>query len=127
MLHTAELSVSVTTRRDKWSIAVRMRQVLKTLGLLLLLLVAQQGAVVHELSHLTGADHADLQAQMVGTADKACALCPAFAQVITPAFSHSLHFPLLVRLALEPVSEPRYAAIDAAVPRPRSRGPPSLS
>ena len=112
-------------RLGKWSIAIRMRQVLKTLGLLLLLLGAQQGAVVHELSHLTSANHVELQTD--GAADKACALCPAFALVITPAFSHSYHVPLLVRLALEPVSEPRYAAIDAAVPRPRSRGPPSLS
>lgn len=105
-----------------------MRQVFKTLGLLLLLMVAQQGAVVHELSHLSGADHAGLQLQEGdGTADKTCALCPAFAQVVTPAFSHSIHIPLLVRFALESVSEPRYAAVDAAVPRPRSRGPPSLS
>jgi len=104
-----------------------MRQVLKTLGLLLLLLVAQQGAVVHELSHLSGANHVELQVQTDEAADKTCALCPAFAQVVTPAFSHSFHLPLLVRLALEPVTEPRYAAIDAAVPRPRSRGPPSLS
>jgi hypothetical protein len=104
-----------------------MRQVFKILGLLLLLMVAQQGAVVHELSHVSGDNHVDLRAQPDGAADKTCALCPAFAQVVTPAFSHSFHIPLLVRFALEPVSEPRYAAIDAAVPRPRSRGPPSLS
>lgn len=127
MLHTDELSVSVANRLGKWSIAIRMRQLLKSLGLLLLLLVAQQGAVVHELSHLTGAHHVELQAQADGAADRTCALCPAFAQVITPAFSHSFHIPVLVRLALEPVSEPRHAAIDAAVPRPRSRGPPSSS
>jgi hypothetical protein len=54
-------------------------------------------------------------------------LCPEFAQVVTPAFSHSFHIPLLVRFALESVPEPRFAAVDAAVPRPRSRGPPSLS
>jgi hypothetical protein len=104
-----------------------MRQVFKTLGLLLLLMAAQQGAVVHELSHLSGANHIELQAQADGAADKTCPLCPAFAQAASPAFSHSFQIPLLVRLALEAVSEPRYAAIDAAVPRPRSRGPPSLS
>jgi hypothetical protein len=104
-----------------------MRQAFKALTLLLLMMVAQQGAVVHELSHVTGANHVDLRMQSGGTADETCALCPAFAQVVTPAFSHSFHIPLLVRLALEPVSEPRYAAIDAAVPRPRSRGPPTLS
>jgi hypothetical protein len=104
-----------------------MRQVFKTLGLLLLLMMAQQGAVVHELSHVSDAHHVGLQAQTEGGADKTCALCPAFAQVVTPAFSHSFHIPLLVRFAPEPLSEPRYAAIDAAAPRPRSRGPPSLS
>jgi hypothetical protein len=106
---------------------IRMRQAFKALALLLLMMVAQQGAVVHELSHVSGANHVDLRVQSDGAADKNCALCPAFAQVVTPAFSHSFHIPLLVRLALQPVSEPRYAAIDAAVPRPRSRGPPSLS
>lgn len=105
-----------------------MRQLFKTLGLLLLLMLAQHGAVVHELSHFADADHVGLKVQEGdGTADKTCALCPAFAQVVTPAFSHSFHIPLLVRFALESVSEPRFAAVDAAVPRPRSRGPPSLS
>jgi hypothetical protein len=104
-----------------------MREVFKVIGLLLLLMVAQQGAVVHELSHVLGANHVDLRVQSDEAADKTCALCPAFAQVVTPAFSHSFHIPLLVRFALDPVSEPQYAAIDAAVPRPRSRGPPSQS
>jgi hypothetical protein len=104
-----------------------MRQAFKALALLLLMMAAQQGAVVHELSHVFGANHVDLRVQPGGAADETCALCPAFAQVVTPAFSHSFHIPLLVRLALEPISEPLYAAIDAAVPRPRSRGPPSLS
>jgi hypothetical protein len=107
---------------------IRMRQVFKTLGLLLVLMVAQHGAVVHELSHFSDSNHIGLQVQADGAAaDKACALCPEFAQVVTPAFSHSFHIPLLVRFALESVSEPRFAAVDAAVPRPRSRGPPSLS
>jgi hypothetical protein len=104
-----------------------MRQVFKALGLLLLLIVAQQGAVVHELSHVSAAIGGGLGEQSDGAADTNCALCPAFAQVVTPAFSHSFHIPLLVRFALEPVSELQHAAIDAAVPRPRSRGPPSLS
>jgi hypothetical protein len=114
-------------RPGKWSTVIRMRQAFKTLGLLLLLIVAQQGAVVHELSHVVDAEHVGLRVQTAAGVDKTCALCPAFAQVVTPAFSHSFHIPVLVRLALDPVSEPRYAAIDAAVPRPRSRGPPSLS
>jgi hypothetical protein len=104
-----------------------MSQAFKALGLLLLLMVAQQGAVVHELSHISGANNVELQVQSGEAADGTCALCPAFAQVVTPAFSHSFHIPLLVRFALERVTEPRYPAVDAAVPQPRSRGPPSLS
>ena len=104
-----------------------MRQAFKALGLLLLLMVAQQGAVVHEVSHVAGASNGELRVQSGGVADTTCALCPAFAQVVTPAFSHSFHIPLLVHFALELIAEPRYLAIDAAVPRPRSRGPPSLS
>jgi hypothetical protein len=103
-----------------------MKQVSKTLGLLLLLMVAQQGAVVHQLSHLSGAFDGEQSVQSSTTADTTCALCPAFAQVVTPAFSHSFHIPSLVRFALEVISEQRHSAIDAPVPRARSRGPPSL-
>jgi hypothetical protein len=104
-----------------------MPKILKALGLILLLLLAQQGAVEHELSHFSLIKVAGINAGPSGTTDAPCELCPAFAQVVAPAFSHSFQIPLLVRFALEVVSKPRYAAIDAAVPRPRSRGPPSLS
>jgi hypothetical protein len=103
-----------------------MRQVLKSLGLLLLLLIAQQGAVVHELGHLSEISSSSNEAHAAtGLADTACALCPAFAQVVTPAFSHSFHIPVLLRAALDRGTAPLYVAIDAAVPTPRSRGPPS--
>jgi hypothetical protein len=101
-----------------------MRQVLKSLGLLLLLLVAQQGAVVHEIGHLAEISSNEAQAG-AALADTTCALCPAFAQVVTPAFSHSFHIPVLLRAALDRGTDPLYAAVDAAVPTPRSRGPPS--
>ena len=111
-----------------------MRQVLKSLGLLLLLLTAQQGAVVHEIGHLSEISSSDVSSNdlsssearsTAGLAGAACALCPAFAQVITPAFSHSFHIPVLLRAALERGTDPRYIAVEAAVPTPRSRGPPS--
>ena|ERR1700728_592427 len=104
-----------------------MPKFLKSLGLMLLLLLAQQGAVEHELGHFSAFNAAASQAEASAATDAPCALCPAFAQVVTPPFSHSFHVPLLVRFALELISERRYRAIDAAVPRPRSRGPPSLS
>ncbi len=104
-----------------------MKSVFKTLGLWLLLIVAQQGAVVHELSHVSRAVHSGLQVDSQTASDTTCAQCPAFAQVVTPAFNHSLQIPFLVRIAAQLSTELEIAAIEAAVPHPRSRGPPSLS
>jgi len=105
-----------------------MRNVYKALGLLLLLLTAQQGAIDHELGHFSNSSgSAEMRINAGGAVDATCAQCPAFAQVVTPAFSHSFHIPLLVRTAAERISERRCEAADSAAPRPRSRGPPSLS
>jgi hypothetical protein len=127
-----------------------MRNLLKSLGLLLLLITAQQGAVVHELSHHVAANSggftgsgalarpgelsasgdvntAALRSASGVAADANCALCPAFAQVLTPAFTHSFQVPLLVRADVQRSRAPQYPAIEIAVPTPRSRGPPSLS
>ena len=111
-----------------------MKHVNKVLALWLLLITAQQGAVVHEISHFYDSDGIILHADSGGTADRTgdtadrtCTLCPVFAQATTPAFSHAFHVPLLVRADAERFSEPQYEAIDTAVPTPRSRGPPSLS
>jgi len=123
-----------------------MRHLFKILSLLLLLMTAEQGAVVHELSHYSGATtfgttqsgthQAGIKSGAAGTearidargsADATCALCPAFAQVLTPAFSHSFQVPLLVRADLPRIGEPEYLALETAVPTPRSRGPPSSS
>jgi hypothetical protein len=101
-----------------------MRQVLKSFGLLLLLLIAQQGAVVHEVGHLSELSSHEARVNASLT-DATCALCASFAQVVTPAFSHSFHIPVLLRAALDRGTDPLYAAVDAAVPTPRSRGPPS--
>ena len=103
-----------------------MRHVYKSLCLMLLLIAAQQGAVVHELSHISGVQSIELR-DAGGPADGLCALCPAFAQVVTPAFSHTFHIPLLVRAKAERISQPQIEAVDTRVPTPRSRGPPSLS
>jgi hypothetical protein len=100
-----------------------MRHVFKLLSLLLLLVTAQQGAVVHDLAHVSASSGSAVKV-VSAVGDTTCALCPAFAQVNTPAFSHSFDLPLLVRTALNISAEPLYAVIDAAVPSPRSRGPP---
>lgn len=100
-----------------------MKHTLKILSLLLLLLTAQQAAVVHELSHLSGLAGSEFNLDS-GNANSACALCPAFAQASSPGFSHPLQIPLMVRAAPEPASKPLFAVIEAAVPTARSRGPP---
>jgi hypothetical protein len=103
-----------------------LRSVGHSLGLLLLLLLTQQAAVVHDISHQAHSGTEIAAAAGVERAEAACALCPAYAQVATPAFTHSFQIPVLERSAPERGTAPRHAAIDAAVPRPRSRGPPSL-
>ena len=105
---------------------LRMRHWFKSLSIWLLLMVAQQGAVVHELSHVSSIGSAEITLAS-GIADTACALCPAFAQVVAPAFSHSFVLPLLLRAAVERSTTPPIETVDAAIPTPRSRGPPSLS
>jgi hypothetical protein len=104
-----------------------LKKLHKPVWLLLLLITAQQGAVVHELSHLGHVHAAELRTDLGGVEDAACALCPAYAQVVTPAFSHTFHIPRLIRTSSEVSVEPRHVAIDAAVPTPRSRGPPASS
>jgi hypothetical protein len=105
-----------------------MRHALKLIGLLAVLLLAQQGAVVHELSHVFGAAHsAGSNVDTRGSTDTACAECPAFAQATAAAFSHSFQIPLQVLLTVQLASELTVAAIEAALPDPRSRGPPALS
>ena len=109
-----------------------MRNLYKALGLLLLLLTAQQGAVDHELSHFSRAGtgqlgmHAQLGIDAGSLADTTCALCPAFAQAATAAFSHSLQLPLPSLSAANLAPELRFLVVDASVPQPRSRGPPAL-
>ena len=104
-----------------------MSHVFRALTLVLLLLTAQQGAVMHELGHVSAARSSAVNAGSGGVADGACALCPAFAQAASPAFSHSFHIPLLVRTEAERSAAPQIGIVDTAVPTPRSRGPPSLS
>jgi hypothetical protein len=103
-----------------------MPKLLKALGLFLLLLLAQQGAVEHELSHFSTFNVTGINAAQ-GDPQAPCALCPAFAQVATPAFSHSIHIPLHAVFALRLFPERQNSAIDARRPQPRSRGPPASS
>ncbi|MGA2708200.1 MAG: hypothetical protein ACLQJ0_09010 [Steroidobacteraceae bacterium] len=104
-----------------------MRHVCKALCLWLLLIAAQQGAAVHEVSHLATLSGIGATLDGGDSADRNCSLCPAFAQAVTPAFSHAFHIPPLVRADVARTPAAQYAAVTAAVPTPRSRGPPLSS
>jgi hypothetical protein len=86
-----------------------MNHVYKLLALLLLLMGAQQASVVHELSHVSGWSNESVRVEAGTAADTSCALCPVFAQVVTPAFSHSFHIP--------PLGDRRHGS---TTPQPRS-------
>lgn len=90
----------------------------------LLLVFAQHGAVLHELSHLSHSDRGQgsaLRAQL--PASSSCATCEAFAQLANPASgaAHSLCASAAVYL---PTPAPVSAIVAADTPTPRSRGPP---
>jgi hypothetical protein len=93
---------------------------------LVLLIVAQHGAAVHEWSHLAHADAAGIKIDAAVGADEApCALCPAFAQVMAPAVGHAFPVPGLRRAEADRSPAPPVATFGFAAPSPRSRGPPS--
>jgi hypothetical protein len=99
----------------------------QSLCLVFLLIAGQQGALVHEMGHLTAARTQSLDAQSDQAAETACALCPSFAQAASPTFSYSFDFPSLAPAQIEKTSAVLIESAGSAVPTPRSRGPPSLT
>ena len=97
-------------------------KLLRSLLLPLLLLVAQQGVALHELSHYTAAETQDGKKQ--SPREDVCELCLAFAQVGSAATQQSVAAPLLTDLSyqLTPVLPVVAGAIH--LPAERSRGPP---
>jgi hypothetical protein len=97
-------------------------KLLRSLMLPLLLIVAQQGAVLHELSHYAATETHDGKKQ--SPRGDVCDLCLAFAHVGSAATPPSVVAPLLTHLShqLTPVL-PVYAAA-TELPAERSRGPP---
>ena len=90
----------------------------------LLLVFAQNGAVLHELSHLSQGQHsgATLRAEPLN-GGAACPTCESFAQVATPA-SGAAPSLAVCPTGLLPTPEPRAAFAGAHRLTPRSRGPP---
>jgi hypothetical protein len=104
-----------------------MRRIHISLALALLLLLAQQGAVLHEISHiiqLQGVEGA--RAQSESHAGKICELCVAFSQVANPA-GHSVANTSFEPASCSATTDWSCAATPAFIPTPRSRGPPSAT
>lgn len=100
-----------------------------TLPLLALLLLAQQGATLHELTHLyySGqARDAQLRAGDHLLDDAHCLTCQSFAQVSHPASGSAIVF-VAPPAALPQSPAPLYSVIGASAPTPRSRGPPHIA
>jgi hypothetical protein len=96
------------------------------LALPLLVLFAQQGAVLHELSHLYYAGQAlgsELRADAQLPDDASCPVCQSFAQVAHPAAA-SVPALILPPSSYLPSPDPSYPVATADAPTPRSRGPP---
>ena len=103
-----------------------MRKVYISLGLVCLLLTAQIGAVLHEVSHICRVSTQAQQQVHADTAlEKICDLCVAYSQVANP-FGNAVDV-----ASFEPSScatgllRP-FAIAAADVLAPRSRGPPTF-
>ena len=103
-----------------------MKGTLRSIALLSLLLLAQQGAIVHELGHVTAWMRAATEIGPTHRVGKPCALCPVYAQAVTPACSHPYPNPPLRHATPDRRSEPDRTVADATAPRPRSRDPPAV-
>jgi hypothetical protein len=101
-----------------------MNRIRSTLALALLLVIAQQGAILHELSHVyrTGTPHLQSEQSLDG---KLCEVCLSFSQVANPASGALAVLPAVAAVRHEP-SAPEFSIIAADAPAWRSRGPPVL-
>lgn len=94
----------------------------------LLLLIAQHGALLHELSHHThGTQTGGATLTRGGQAleNGLCLTCEAFSQVTNPATAGVAHVPLSPPPVIRS-PDPSYAVVAANAPTPRSRGPPQV-
>jgi len=105
----------------------RRAQSLHLLLLPLLLAFAQTGGWLHELTHLYYSAHSGVVVQAGDTApDSAqCPTCQSFAQVGT-SLNTSLPPLPVIPAATAHTPAPLFSVVAAAIPTPRSRGPPLI-
>jgi hypothetical protein len=95
----------------------------------ILLLLAQHGAVMHQLSHAYYSSHApgtELTQDQQLPDDAVCVTCHAFGQ-LAHTICGSLTSPVLPLASLLRVPDRVYSIIGAKAPTARSRGPPQVS
>jgi hypothetical protein len=96
----------------------------------LLLLLSQQGALLHELSHLaagSGPAKAEARAEAVGVDTDLCLDCLAFGQIAGLA---QFDLPVMASpdgLRHQLIAESSRSVAEAGAPAPRTRGPPLFS
>jgi hypothetical protein len=107
--------------RDVTIMLVAMRKVWLSWLLPLLMLVAQQGAYWHELSHLR--PPAEQTEEKKQAAEKLCTACLAFAHLADLTTARSFE-PGLLSLGFAAAQPPFASESPADAPVARSRGPP---
>ena len=102
-----------------------MRKLHISLGLVLLLLTAQLGAVLHEVSHICRVStNVHPQVHSDTALEKACDLCVAYSQVANP-FGNHVHVASFEPASCAAETFRPFAVAAADVLAPRSRGPPA--
>jgi hypothetical protein len=91
----------------------------------LLLVFAQQGAMLHELSHIYPVGSAQVRYENDLLAGKICDICAAFAQVGNPASASVAVLPAVATVC-HYVPAPLYSIVATEALPPRSRGPPRV-
>ena len=109
------------SRHKRW----QWMRLFRSLFVPLLLVVAQQGALLHELSHYATAETTGDSKKQSPRSD-VCDLCLAFAQIGSAAPTQHVGAPLLAGLSheLAPVAPVLVEAVQ--LPAERSRGPPQF-
>ena len=112
------------SRRINWSGCLSIGRIGRSLLLPLLLLVAQHGALLHELSHYAGTAETPEESDKQKSGTHPCELCLAFAQVESTATT-DVAVPALLSGLSYATALPAMVAVRAAeLPSQRNRGPP---
>jgi hypothetical protein len=103
-----------------------MRKLNISIGIALLLLLAQQGALLHAVEHICRVgSNVEAQVHADTLLEKPCELCLAYSQLANPA-GNTVPVVRFEPLACAAGSNPVCASTPAEIPTPRSRGPPAF-